>query len=125
MLRALAYDELLTALLCRRSSLTPGKACASTMSSGAVGSDGAAHAKDPLVMYVALRRDLDWPMGAMVNQACHACAAVAWEARDDAQAAAFFSEAEGQMTQFTMGVDDLGRFEKLVEKLRAADVPHR
>mmetsp|Transcript_17168 Transcript_17168/g.55448 ORF Transcript_17168/g.55448 Transcript_17168/m.55448 type:complete len:110 (-) Transcript_17168:17-346(-) len=76
-------------------------------------------------MYVVLRKDLDWPVGAQVNQACHACAAVAWEARDDPVAAAFFSEAEGQMTQHTLGASDLGQFTKLSDKLCAAGVRFR
>lgn len=50
--------------------------------------------------------DLDWPAGAMVNQACHACTAVTWEAKEDPEAVEYFTEAEGQMTTVTMGAAD-------------------
>merc|ERR1712194_230267 len=81
--------------------------------------------KDPLVMYVVLRKDLGWPVGALVNQACHATAKVAWEAKDDPESAIYFSEAEGQMTTHTMGAADSAQFNKLAEKLCDAGVPHK
>eukprot|EP00927_Polykrikos_kofoidii_P067256 TRINITY_DN62768_c0_g1_i1.p1 TRINITY_DN62768_c0_g1~~TRINITY_DN62768_c0_g1_i1.p1 ORF type:complete len:166 (+),score=19.22 TRINITY_DN62768_c0_g1_i1:61-558(+) len=81
--------------------------------------------KDPIVMYVILRNDLDWPAGAMVNQACHACAAVTWASREDAQAMSYFSEVEGQMTTVTMGVSDEAQLNKIADKLRAGGVQFR
>ena len=42
---------------------------------------------DVVVQYVVLRRDLwkelDWPLGSVVAQACHAATAVLWQCRDD------------------------------------------
>ncbi len=41
-----------------------------------------------LVMYIVLRRDLltklNWPVGAVVAQACHATTALLWEHKSDA-----------------------------------------
>lgn len=40
-----------------------------------------------LVQYIVVRGDLsnvlNWPTGAVIAQACHACTAVIWEYRDD------------------------------------------
>merc|ERR1719330_751015 len=99
--------------------------CASSASTTASPHSGAASSGDPLVMYVLVRKDLDWPMGALMNQACHACTAVAWEARNDPQAAAYFSETERQMITYSMGASDVAQMEKLAGKLQAAGVPHR
>ncbi|CAE8602985.1 unnamed protein product [Polarella glacialis] len=75
--------------------------------------------KDPLVMYVMIRKDLDWPVGALMNQACHASSAVTWESREDTQAVDYFSEVEGQMTTMTMGAAD----EVELRKVRRACCP--
>jgi len=47
----------------------------------AMGNDATA---DPLVQYVALRKDVvvDWPVGAVAAQAAHAATAVLWLSRD-------------------------------------------
>lgn len=41
---------------------------------------------DPLVQYVALRRDLwkeeKWPLGSIIAQGCHAATAALWISRD-------------------------------------------
>jgi peptidyl-tRNA hydrolase len=40
-----------------------------------------------LVQYVVVRgdllRSLEWPTGAVIAQACHACSAVIWQFKDD------------------------------------------
>jgi len=42
---------------------------------------------DVVVQYVVLRRDLwkemDWPLGSVVAQACHASTAILWQCRED------------------------------------------
>jgi hypothetical protein len=42
--------------------------------------------EDPIVQYVALRRDLwkehKWPLGSIVAQGCHAATAALWMSRD-------------------------------------------
>ena len=44
-------------------------------------------ADSTLVQFVVVRRDLlktlEWPVGSVIAQACHACLAVAWENKDD------------------------------------------
>eukprot|EP00440_Ansanella_granifera_P001837 gb/GFBE01001980.1/.p1 GENE.gb/GFBE01001980.1/~~gb/GFBE01001980.1/.p1 ORF type:complete len:154 (+),score=31.67 gb/GFBE01001980.1/:1-462(+) len=81
--------------------------------------------KDPLVMYVLVRRDLEWPVGALMNQVSHATAAVAWEAREDVQAAEYFNEVEGQMTTMTMGASEEAELRKVAQKLETAGFPFR
>mmetsp|Transcript_12065 Transcript_12065/g.28745 ORF Transcript_12065/g.28745 Transcript_12065/m.28745 type:complete len:183 (-) Transcript_12065:61-609(-) len=81
--------------------------------------------EDPLVMYVVLRKDLDWPVGALMNQVCHLSTSVAWEAKQDTEAAFYFSEVEGQMITATLGADSQATLSKLADKLQAAGVPHK
>lgn len=49
-------------------------------------SSGSAPPADPLLQYVILRRDLwtelDWPLGSVVAQGCHAATAALWESRE-------------------------------------------
>ena len=51
--------------------------------------------EDTLVQFIVLRRDLlktmEWPVGSVVAQACHASLAVIWENRADASVAAYLS----------------------------------
>ena len=51
--------------------------------------------EDTLVQFIILRRDLlktmEWPVGSVVAQACHASLAVIWENRADASVAAYLS----------------------------------
>ena len=60
------------------------------------GSGEAANSSDDVVVqYVVLRRDLwkemDWPLGSVVAQACHAATAVLWQCRDDDVVGAYCS----------------------------------
>ena len=56
----------------------------------------AAAEDDALVQFVVVRRDLlktlEWPVGSVIAQACHACLAVAWEHKEDAEVAAYLSD---------------------------------
>ena len=51
-----------------------------------------------LVQYIALRKDLlatlNWPLGALVAQACHACSAVLHIHRDDTDTQAYLAEVD-------------------------------
>ena len=55
-----------------------------------------------LVQFVVVRRDLltslSWPVGSVIAQACHACTAVSWSCRDDADVQAYL-QAEDSMTK--------------------------
>lgn len=65
----------LTTLPRHRSFYRPSACCHATMSD-----------EDPIVQYVALRRDLwkeeAWPLGSIVAQGCHAATAALWLSRD-------------------------------------------
>ena len=58
--------------------------------SNPVSSDG-----EVLVQAVVVRRDLlktmEWPVGSVIAQACHACIAVVWENREDPDVAAYLA----------------------------------
>jgi len=49
-----------------------------------------------LVQYVVVRGDLSktlqWPAGAIIAQACHACTAVIWQYKDDENTKAYTKE---------------------------------
>ena len=51
--------------------------------------------EDPLLQYVALRRDLwkehNWPLGSIVAQGCHAATAALWVSRDSTETAEYCS----------------------------------
>eukprot|EP00913_Durusdinium_trenchii_P021138 g19862.t1 len=84
--------------------------------------------EDPLAVFVVLRKehDLDWPTGALINQACHACSAMAWEARDDEEAIAYFSQgAEGTMVKSTMGAKSQAELEGATQRLNEAGIPFK
>mmetsp|Transcript_64206 Transcript_64206/g.139677 ORF Transcript_64206/g.139677 Transcript_64206/m.139677 type:complete len:221 (+) Transcript_64206:40-702(+) len=133
--RSVGSEEVAGALSASTSELKTGGASgsehgrvvrASTAGSQASSAGGSSSSKsDPLVIYVLLRTDLDWPVGALINQACHAVAAVAWEARTDEEAAVYLSEAEGQMVKATLGVSSEADLTKAAEKLRAAGLPFK
>jgi peptidyl-tRNA hydrolase len=52
-----------------------------------------------LVQFVVVRRDLlktmEWPVGSVIAQACHACMAVTWACRDDADVQAYLADLGG------------------------------
>ena len=78
----------------------------------------AAGGSDPLAVFVVLRKDLDWPTGALINQACHACTAMAYEAREDAEAESYFSEGrEGSMVKSTLGAKSQAELEEVTRRL--------
>ena len=58
----------------------------------------AAAEDDALVQFVVVRRDLlktlEWPVGSVIAQACHACLAVAWEHREDAEVEAYLRDVD-------------------------------
>lgn len=132
---AVSVDELLSSLISRSGSQTAAAASSDrfvpiqvAMDSGPQPGSLAASSewrtvKDPQVMYVVLRQDLDWPTGALLNQACHAGVAAAWDARADPEAILYFSEVEGQMTTVTLGVADEAQLLRLADKLGAGGVP--
>ncbi|OLP93373.1 Kinesin-like protein KIF3C [Symbiodinium microadriaticum] len=99
---------------------------AAARSAGSKAGAAASNSNDPLAVFVVLRKDLDWPTGAMINQACHACSAMAWEAREDEDAVNYFSEGlEGHMVKSTMGAKSQGELEDVTKKLEEAGIPYK
>ena len=89
-----------------------------------------AEADDPIVQFVVIRRDLlktlEWPVGSVIAQACHACLAVTWENRDDADVAAYLApEKIDSMYKVTKEVKGEPQLLTLAEKLKAEGVVHR
>ena len=78
----------------------------------------AATASDPLAVFVVLRKDLEWPVGALINQACHAVSAMAYEAREDPEAESYFQQGlQGSMVKSTMGAKSQKELEDATKRL--------
>jgi Peptidyl-tRNA hydrolase PTH2 len=70
--------------------------------------------KRPIVQYIVLRRDLDWPTGAMAAQAAHASLAAVAEGlqHQHAPTQAYISPSNlPHMTKYVYGVDSLPELE--------------
>jgi peptidyl-tRNA hydrolase len=70
----------------------------------------------PIVQYIFLRRDLDWPAGAMAAQAAHVSVAAITQAvaSQDEAALAYVAPANlPHMTKYVYGVDDLAALEQV------------
>ena len=77
--------------------------------------------KKPIVQYIVLRRDLDWPAGAMAAQAAHASVAAIAQAlsRGEEDATHYISpENLPHMTKYVYGVDTLEQLEQVRDKWR-------
>jgi peptidyl-tRNA hydrolase len=83
-----------------------------------------------LVQYIVLRKDLrselQWPLGSLVAQACHASVAAVWLHREEASVAAYCSpEALDSMHKVVLEVKGEPQLRALAEKLAAAGVAHK
>ena len=87
------------------------------MSAASVTNDESQSKKQqPIVQYIVLRRDLDWPAGAMAAQAAHASVAAISQAlaANHAPASAYVSpENLPHMTKYVYGVDTLEELEQV------------
>ena len=81
-------------------------------------------ADDTLVQYVLVRKDLKWPQGAVIAQACHATTAVNWSTRDDADTRAYLDAADA-MHKVVLGADGEAALVACAEQLTAAGVAHK
>lgn len=80
---------------------------------------------DPLLQYLVVRKDLDWPLGAVVAQGAHAAVAAVAEAlaSQDLHTQQYVSpENLPHMSKSVLGVEDIETLKKLAEKLRTKDV---
>jgi len=87
-----------------------------------------AAADDQLVQFVVVRRDLlktmDWPVGAVMAQACHACTAVIWQCREDADVQAYLGDLDC-MHKVVKECKGEPQLRTLVQKLEEAEVQHK
>ncbi|CAI5449475.1 unnamed protein product [Caenorhabditis angaria] len=76
------------------------------------------------VMYLVLRRDLGWPMGAVCTQAAHAASAAIWLFRNDPNTEKYTSELDS-MHKVTLGCDSEEEIKKIAEKLESKKIDHK
>jgi peptidyl-tRNA hydrolase len=81
-------------------------------------------ADDTLVQFVVVRRDLDWPTGSVIAQAAHACVAIAWSSREDAEMQEYMLVPDS-MTKVVKECKGERQLLALAEKLRAESVEHK
>eukprot|EP00542_Grammatophora_oceanica_P011811 CAMPEP_0194045474 /NCGR_PEP_ID=MMETSP0009_2-20130614/16808_1 /TAXON_ID=210454 /ORGANISM="Grammatophora oceanica, Strain CCMP 410" /LENGTH=140 /DNA_ID=CAMNT_0038690337 /DNA_START=14 /DNA_END=439 /DNA_ORIENTATION=+ len=90
------------------------------------GGDGSTTKPKPVVQYIFLRRDLEWPAGAMAAQAAHASLAAVTEAlRANHEPTAQYVSADNlpRMTKQVYGVDTLEELEKVRDTWAKKIVP--
>lgn len=86
-------------------------------------SASAAASEDVIVQYIATRKDLKWPTGAIVGQACHASVAAIELNREDPETQAYLKDYQ-HMHKVVVGVESEAALKKLAEDLAAASIPH-
>ena len=88
----------------------------------------AAPEEDTLVQFVVVRRDLlknmEWPVGSVIAQACHACLAVAWEHRDDPDVASYLGDVDS-MHKVVKECKGEPQIRTLADKLTAEGVAYK
>ena len=101
-----------------------------TMDGAATAAAAESEAEDTLVQFVVIRRDLlktmEWPVGSVIAQACHACLAVTWEHREDADVAKYLApENIASMHKVTKEVKGAPQLLTLADKLKAEGIIYR
>jgi len=83
---------------------------------------------DPLVQYVALRKDivLDWPVGAVAAQAAHAATAALWISRDS-EVTAEYCAADNidHMRKVVLEASGEDQLLQIAAKLEGAGIKHK
>ncbi|GMH39407.1 hypothetical protein BSKO_07305 [Bryopsis sp. KO-2023] len=83
---------------------------------------------DPVVQYVVLRKDLwtkmEWPLGSIVAQACHASTAALWMFKDDPVTTAYCEDID-HMHKVVLEIKSDTQLENLSKKLTEANVLHK
>ncbi|KAI8058015.1 GE26143 [Syncephalis plumigaleata] len=78
-------------------------------------------------MFVIVRKDLvkslDWPIGAVMTQACHAATAALWETRHLPDTIAYMDDLPN-MHKVVLETKSLTSLETVSEKLKTLDVQH-
>ena len=77
-----------------------------------------------LVQYVVVRKDLKWPAGALIAQACHATTAAIWAHRDHVDTIAYCTNAD-DMHKIVLSAESASSLDDLASALSNAGVGHR
>lgn len=83
---------------------------------------------DPLVQYVALRKDIvvDWPVGAVAAQAAHAATAALWLSRDSETTAQYCAADNiDHMRKVVLEATDEAQLLQIASKLKEAGIHHK
>uniref|UniRef100_A0A7S3UF50 peptidyl-tRNA hydrolase n=1 Tax=Picocystis salinarum TaxID=88271 RepID=A0A7S3UF50_9CHLO len=91
---------------------------------------GAKEAASNLVQYVVMRKDLSkelgWPMGSLVAQACHATVAATWLHREDEHTKQYCAEGNlAHMHKVVLEVKGQTQLVNLSKKLEDAGIRHK
>jgi peptidyl-tRNA hydrolase len=86
--------------------------------------------EDPIVQFVVVRRDLlktmEWPVGSVMAQACHACLAVVHQNLDDSDVQAYLApENIDSMHKVIKECKGEPQLRTLAEKLAADNICHK
>ena len=76
----------------------------------------AAQKPDIIVQYIVLRKDLNWPLGALIAQCCHASTAAMHLYSSDELTQRYFSNLDN-MHKVVLGAENLADLESLNKKL--------
>ncbi|CAI5484592.1 unnamed protein product, partial [Closterium sp. Yama58-4] len=89
---------------------------------------GAGEEEDPLVQHVVIRRDLiealQWPLGSVITQGCHASVAVLWQHRHHPNVLKYCGQLDS-MRKVTLEVKGEVQLLNLSKKLQEAGITHR
>ncbi|CAI5536578.1 unnamed protein product, partial [Closterium sp. Naga37s-1] len=84
--------------------------------------------EDPLVQHVVIRRDLmealQWPLGSVITQGCHATVAVLWQHRHHPNVLKYCGQLDS-MRKVTLEVKGETQLLNLSKKLQEAGITHR
>ena len=77
-----------------------------------------------LVQYVIVRRDMNWPLGALMAQACHASVAAThiWSGEEFTQA--YLADLDN-MHKVVLGAKSEDHLKKLADKLEKNNINHK
>lgn len=80
--------------------------------------------EDPIVQYVVVRKDLKWPKGAMIAQACHASIAAVWNSQNDAYTQEYLKN-QDSMHKVVLGAENEEDLREVSKSLEEANIGHK
>ncbi|KAJ2852477.1 hypothetical protein J3B02_003469 [Coemansia erecta] len=76
-----------------------------------------------IVMRKDLQKVLNWPLGSIVTQGCHATTAVMWKYRDDERVKAYTADLES-MHKVALETKNEASLLKMAENLKEKNIPY-